>query len=500
MMKAQPKFETCLFGPSGTPIPVKAYDYETTEVINIVSDNNFNKDGEKVIITTDKDEDSNNNDSVNENNQSMSNGDDHDDGANDNATSATTATATEMTNSDDANAAQNPSPQTPTKPNNPGKIPTPPSRPAKVITKTPTQQQDNRSSTKQSTNTSHMKRSTSSSQQQQQQQPPPPIPSTKKKTQQNNHTINLQELRRLSSQGVPDDCSYRPVAWRILLGYLPLDTSKWQTVLDRDRLLYRTLVKELFVYSDDHDYPFESEGRQLIGRGLNRDGKKGEDVGKDNDDEFKANKLRNRYGERRNGDNASSDSYENKEEDANNNEIQIQDDTINEEFEVVKETKDDQEKEDNANDEEVTVDEDLNLSTSESTINQEDIPYEVKEQWRKSGRDPDSLLAGMGKTISGRFVNALLITNNDTATTKSNDMDRNLYLTKSLEGDYDPKWRHFLENASLLDEIRKDVVRTHPDLKFYLEPNDNLGSRRYAAIERILFVWAKLNKGVSIID
>ena len=53
------------------------------------------------------------------------------------------------------------------------------------------------------------------------------------------------------------------------------------------------------------------------------------------------------------------------------------------------------------------------------------------------------------------------------------------------------------ENILLLDEIRKDVIRTHPDLRFFLEPNEDLGQKRYAALERILFVWAKLNKGVS---
>jgi hypothetical protein len=53
------------------------------------------------------------------------------------------------------------------------------------------------------------------------------------------------------------------------------------------------------------------------------------------------------------------------------------------------------------------------------------------------------------------------------------------------------------ENALLLDEIRKDVIRTHPDLRFFLEPREDLGQKRYAALERILFVWAKLNKGVS---
>jgi hypothetical protein len=65
------------------------------------------------------------------------------------------------------------------------------------------------------------------------------------------------------------------------------------------------------------------------------------------------------------------------------------------------------------------------------------------------------------------------------------------------DNDDEQQWSLFLDHASLLDEIRKDVVRTHPDLKFFLEPTDNLGRRRYAAMERILFVWAKLNKGVS---
>jgi hypothetical protein len=55
------------------------------------------------------------------------------------------------------------------------------------------------------------------------------------------------------------------------------------------------------------------------------------------------------------------------------------------------------------------------------------------------------------------------------------------------------------ENILLLDEIRKDVIRTHPDLRFFLEPNEDLGQKRYAALERILYVWASLNKGVSTI-
>jgi hypothetical protein len=58
----------------------------------------------------------------------------------------------------------------------------------------------------------------------------------------------------------------------------------------------------------------------------------------------------------------------------------------------------------------------------------------------------------------------------------------------------------FCESAVLLDEVRKDVVRTHPDLAFFLHPRDDLGARRYAALERILFVWATYNKGVRYVQ
>ncbi|MEL7196630.1 MAG: TBC domain-containing protein, partial [Bacteroidota bacterium] len=58
----------------------------------------------------------------------------------------------------------------------------------------------------------------------------------------------------------------------------------------------------------------------------------------------------------------------------------------------------------------------------------------------------------------------------------------------------------FVDSAILLDEIRKDVLRTHPDLAFFLDPTDDLGNRRYAALERILFVWAKYNKGVRYVQ
>ena len=40
----------------------------------------------------------------------------------------------------------------------------------------------------------------------------------------------------------------------------------------------------------------------------------------------------------------------------------------------------------------------------------------------------------------------------------------------SVEREYKERvWARFFDNAALLYEIQKDVVRTHPDLQFYLE-------------------------------
>jgi len=273
------------------------------------------------------------------------------------------------------------------------------------------------------------------------------------------HTINMQELRRLASQGVPDDCTLRPIAWRVLLGYLPLDTSKWKSVLDRDRALYRNLVNELFVPSEDH--PFEEEGLKLRGMGLKREG-------------VSARKSPHSS--------------------------PMKDGPTRVDEAVVAMS--------NTNLLDMAEQEEEEQSKREESL---EIPENVREQWKKSGRDPESLTAGMGgkrskSSLLSRHFNALLVTNNDTASTRTNDeklaakADEVLSMGGELDSDFDPLWKNFLENATLLDEIRKDVVRTHPDLLFYLDTRDHLGLRRYAAIERVLFVWAKLNKGVRYVQ
>lgn len=53
-------------------------------------------------------------------------------------------------------------------------------------------------------------------------------------------------------------------------------------------------------------------------------------------------------------------------------------------------------------------------------------------------------------------------------------------------------------DRALLEEIKKDVVRTYPDLAFFLDTSQ--GSRRYDALLRVLFIYAKVNHGVRYVQ
>ncbi len=118
-------------------------------------------------------------------------------------------------------------------------------------------------------------------------------------------------------------------------------------------------------------------------------------------------------------------------------------------------------------------------STPYSDINEvEDLlPVKFKDQWKQSGITLDRMT---------------------TATSTTDNLRLNYPVVPPLDEDSPVEdFQDFMEDAMLLEEIRKDVARTLPHLLFFLEPNDDLGLRRYAALERILFLWAKLNKGVS---
>lgn len=203
-------------------------------------------------------------------------------------------------------------------------------------------------------------------------------------------SIDLAELRKLSSGGLPeedDGASRRGLVWRVLLGYLPVDVDDWSAILEGKRALYRSFVEELFYDARDAS---EKGGLEL--------------------------RHRPRRAQR---------PVEAEPEDA------------------------------------------VDRTPPKPS---RPIPPAIQESWKKAGKDLHVLQAIMATTS----LNALHC-NEDSP-------------------------EDFVRSASLLDEIRKDVLRTHPDLAFYLSPVDNRGRRRYAALERILFVYATYNRGVRYVQ
>jgi hypothetical protein len=116
------------------------------------------------------------------------------------------------------------------------------------------------------------------------------------------------------------------------------------------------------------------------------------------------------------------------------------------------------------------------LSNSVSSLvsgsNHDTINAFIKELWKKTGRDVP-VLEGLT-----RGLNALII--NDAASDGESSIAEEAEQRSSIPAASTSPIR----SALLLDEIRKDVVRTHPDLAFFVDPV--LGRRRYAALERIL--------------
>ncbi|XP_004239858.1 uncharacterized protein [Solanum lycopersicum] len=59
--------------------------------------------------------------------------------------------------------------------------------------------------------------------------------------------INLGEVRRLASQGIPDGPGLRAIVWKLLLGYLPTDKALWPTELAKKRPQYKQFKEELLM-------------------------------------------------------------------------------------------------------------------------------------------------------------------------------------------------------------------------------------------------------------
>ncbi|XP_023549378.1 TBC1 domain family member 13-like [Cucurbita pepo subsp. pepo] len=59
--------------------------------------------------------------------------------------------------------------------------------------------------------------------------------------------INLRELRKISSQGIPDGPGIRSTVWKLLLGYLPPDRALWTSELAKKRSQYKHFKEELLM-------------------------------------------------------------------------------------------------------------------------------------------------------------------------------------------------------------------------------------------------------------
>ena len=324
------------------------------------------------------------------------------------------------------------------------------------------------------------------------------------------HIINLQELRRLSSQGIPEEGSHRALAWRILMGYLPPDTSKWEAVLKRDRGLYRNLVSELFVRPGHHEEEVDHlkrEGRLLQGSGVHKEGQSVRENGGANQasDAEGHNSIDMRSGDadEENGKDLHGASMA---EVASRTRQMRRSSDVARAMMTKRNSMEEGASESDEEDNDKLMSPQSKSSDSAMPVHtpQMLVPARVREQWKESGRDSEMLEAFSDAT---GHMNALLVIDDEGNTYNENgdksprkDGGRVHVNDDPLSVESGSKWAQFFENASLLDEIRKDVVRTHPDLTFFLEPEENLGQRRYAAVERVLFVWAKLNKGVRYVQ
>ncbi|PON32736.1 Rab-GTPase-TBC domain containing protein [Parasponia andersonii] len=63
--------------------------------------------------------------------------------------------------------------------------------------------------------------------------------------------INMRELRRIASQGIPDGAGIRSTVWKLLLGYLPPDRSLWSTELAKKRSQYKHFKDDLLMNPSD---------------------------------------------------------------------------------------------------------------------------------------------------------------------------------------------------------------------------------------------------------
>ena len=74
-----------------------------------------------------------------------------------------------------------------------------------------------------------------------------------------NTKINERRLRNLASSGLPEDGYARPIVWRILLQYLPVERHGWSEQLAHQRKLYSQFLREFCIGGSDREGDDHSE-------------------------------------------------------------------------------------------------------------------------------------------------------------------------------------------------------------------------------------------------
>ena len=75
-----------------------------------------------------------------------------------------------------------------------------------------------------------------------------------------NPLINFKKVKTLCFSGIPDECQgLRALLWRMLLGYLPPNRGKWESLLKQNRKNYQEFVHE-FILKKANNVPKAKEG------------------------------------------------------------------------------------------------------------------------------------------------------------------------------------------------------------------------------------------------
>ncbi len=276
---------------------------------------------------------------------------------------------------------------------------------------------------------------------------------------------NWDVLLYFAFQGVPDDC--RSIVWKLLLRYIPLDSTKWEQELTKQRELYATFRTQ-FVKT-----PVTGSSKDNSSRPARLHGQAWWEY----DPSEKEKQQKNAMGKDDNSDDRE-DGGDDEDKDANENGNEKV--IIEEKVFIPSHVKDEQDKGQG-------IDESTNESTSVAASNEiiqsenditdaskTEFDTQVIEESKASAEVEDE------ERKDKKKLNVLELEATSTEDNPLNTLDSS-------------EWNSYFENNDLREEIWKDVQRTHPGLHFFTHEN-------YIVMERILFIYAKLNPGIRYVQ